>query len=113
MSVTVPPMVFEVIRLFGGFFLPPSSFPTYFFWLDALSYMKYVYVGLGLNELQGLKIRCTTNETSSGKCITDGETTIENLGFDYINIGGCIGVLFTFIIVCRIISYLGVRFLKH
>lgn len=41
LSVTVLPMVLEVCRLFGGFFLSPKNLPIYFSWLDALSYVKY------------------------------------------------------------------------
>jgi ATP-binding cassette subfamily G (WHITE) protein 2 len=113
MSVTVLPMALEVIRLFGGFFLAPSHLPKYFSWLDALSYIKYVYVGLSLNELQGLQLTCTANETASGKCIPNGEATIKDLGLDYISIGGCIGVLFCYIIGCRTIAFFGIRYLKH
>ena len=113
MSVTVLPMALEVTRLFGGFFLAPSRLPKYFVWLDALSYIKYVYVGLSLNELSGLKLTCTANETLSGKCIENGEYNIKDLGLDYISIGGCIGVLFAFIIGCRAIAFFGIRYLKH
>ena len=111
MSVTVLPMALEVSRLFGGFFLSPANLPKYFSWLDALSYAKYTYVGISLNELQGLVLSCADAGTST--CIPNGETTIKQLGLDYISIGGCIGVLLAFIIFCRIIAYLGVRFLKH
>ncbi|CAF4738286.1 unnamed protein product [Rotaria sp. Silwood1] len=113
MSVTVLPMALEITRLFGGFFLAPSRLPKYLSWLDALSYIKYVYVGLSLNELEGLKLTCTASELASGKCITDGEATIRDLGLDYISIGGCIGVLFAFIIGCRAIAFFGIRYLKH
>ncbi len=98
MSVTVLPMALKVTRLFGGFFIAPSHLPKYFFWLDALSYIKYVYVGSSLNELDGLVLTCTANETASGSCIPNGQKTIKSLGLDYINIGGCIAVLFAFII---------------
>ena len=110
MSVTVLPMVLEVSRLFGGFFLSPSRLPKYFSWLDALSYVKYTYVGTSLNELQGLVLTCTPADIQSDKCVPDGETTIRDLGLDYISIGGCIGALFAYIIGCRVIAFLGVRF---
>ncbi len=113
MSVTVLPMALEVIRLFGGFFLAPSRLPKYFSWLDALSYIKYVYVGISLNELTGLQLTCTVNETASGTCIKNGEAIIKSLGLDYISIGGCIGALFAFIIGCRAIAFFGIRFLKN
>ncbi|CAF4219034.1 unnamed protein product, partial [Rotaria sp. Silwood2] len=113
MSVTVLPMALEVTRLFGGFFLAPARLPKYFSWLDALSYIKYVYVALSLNELEDLKLTCTANELAAGKCITEGEVTIRDLGLDYISIGGCIGVLFAFIIGWRVIAFFGIRYLKH
>ncbi|CAF1467821.1 unnamed protein product [Adineta steineri] len=112
MSVTVLPMALEVTRLFGGYFLSPANLPGYFSWLDALSYAKYTYVGLSLNELSGLELSCK-GATSNATCIHNGETTIKSLGFDYIDIGGCVGTLLAFIIFCRCVAYLGVRFLKH
>ncbi len=111
MSVTVLPMALEVSRLFGGFFLSPANLPKYFSWLDALSYAKYTYVGISLNELEGLVLSCANAGTNP--CIPNGEVTIQQLGFNYISIGGCIGTLIAFIIFCRIVAYLGVRFLKH
>ena len=113
MSVTVLPMALEVTRLFGGFFLAPSRLPKYFSWLDALSYIKYVYVGLSLNELTGLTLTCTAAEEQSGKCIRNGDFTINDLGLNYISIGGCIGALFALIIGCRAIAFFGIRYLKH
>ncbi|CAF3774074.1 unnamed protein product [Adineta steineri] len=111
MSVTILPMALEVSRLFGGLFLSPANLPKYFSWLDALSYAKYTYVGVSLNELQGLTLSCADAGTRT--CIPNGETTIKQLGLDYINNGGCIGALLAFIIFCRFIAYLGVRFLKN
>ncbi|UJR27353.1 hypothetical protein I4U23_008645 [Adineta vaga] len=121
LSVTVLPMVLEVTRLFGGFFVAPSRLPKYFSWLDALSYIKYSFVGGALNELSGLNLNCAgvkvtpVNATYSytATCITHGETLIDERGYDYINVGGCIGVLIGFIIFCRGCAFLGVRFLKH
>lgn len=133
LSVTVLPMVLEVTRLFGGFFLAPSRLPKYFSWLDALSYIKYTFVGACLNELQGLVLTCPGNTTtisnstvngtiitflvnvtnSTSTCVTKGETIIGQKGYDYINVGGCIAVLIGFIIFCRVVAFLGVRFLKN
>ena len=113
MSVTVLPMVLELARLFGGFFLAPSRLPKYFAWLDALSYVKYSYVGISLNELQDLKLTCTTSDREHLSCIENGETIIQELGLDYLNIAGCVGALVGFIVICRGIAFLGVRFLKN
>ncbi len=116
MSVAILPMILEIARLFGGFFLSPANLPAYFSWLDALSYAKYTYVGAALNELQGLTLYCRPNELTQGGTVcpvTSGQQTIDLLGLDFISIGGCIGVLIAFIIGVRFFAYVGLRYLKH
>jgi ATP-binding cassette subfamily G (WHITE) protein 2 len=71
-------------------------------------------VGISLNELHGLKLTCTDKQLVNGRCpVSTGEQTIKNLGLDYISIGGCAGVLIGYIVFCRVVAYLGVRFIKH
>jgi len=112
-AVTVLPMALEICRLFGGFFLSPANLPGYFVWLDVLSYVKYCYVGISLNELTGLKLTCLDSELKDGVCpITSGEQTIELLGLDYLSIGACAGILIAYIIICRCIAYVAIRFMK-
>jgi ATP-binding cassette subfamily G (WHITE) protein 2 len=114
-------MALEVTRLFGGFFIAPSRLPRYFAWLDALSYIKYSFVGASLNELQNLKLDCSGLKTImlnstyniTGSCIRNGEELIKERGYDYLNLGGCIGILFGIIIFCRTWAFIGVRFLKN
>ncbi|CAF1270354.1 unnamed protein product [Rotaria sordida] len=121
LSVTVLPMVLEVTRLFGGFFIAPSRVPKYLSWIDALSYIKYTFVGSALNELHGLNFTCEGVKTTivnatyniTAHCIRTGEELIQERGYNYISIGGCIGVLLAFIIFCRTWAFIGVRFLKH
>ncbi|KAI9144775.1 P-loop containing nucleoside triphosphate hydrolase protein [Paraphysoderma sedebokerense] len=61
LSVTILPMALEIARLYGGFFLSPANLPKYFAWIDALSYVKYTYVGVSLNELTGLTLKCKSS----------------------------------------------------
>ncbi len=127
LSVTVLPMVLEVCRLFGGFFLSPANLPKYFSWLDALSYIKYAYVAISLNELHGLELYCNADELKTrmvkgaGGVLepqqycpwTTGQEKIDELGLDFISMGGAIGVLVGMIVFFRIVSYLAIRFMKH
>jgi hypothetical protein len=55
LSITILPLILEVCRLYGGFFLPPKNLPSYFSWLDALSFVKYSYTGIALNEHNGTR----------------------------------------------------------
>ena len=119
LSVTVLPMVLEVARLFGSFFLAPINLPSYFIWLDALSYIKYAYIGISLNELHGLELSCMDSDLKKAPdgtkfCpIPDGQTTITSLGLeDGVTMGGCFGVLCGYIAFTRICAYLAIRFMK-
>lgn len=114
LSMIVLPMMLEVSRLFGGFFLAPTFLPEYFSWLDALSFYKYSYVGVSLNELDHLEYYCEPTELRAGVCpTTKGDQTIEALGLDYITVGGCAGALVGFILFTRMVAFFAVKYLKH
>jgi ATP-binding cassette subfamily G (WHITE) protein 2 len=115
MSVTVLPLMLEISRLFGGFFLSPSNLPIYFSWLDALSYVKWTYIGIAINELGDLHLWCTPAELAknNGVCpVTHGEQTMATLGLDEYTMGGCAGLLVLYIVFCRTVAFLGVRYIK-
>lgn len=61
-TVAVLPMVLELARLFGGFFLPPALDADWAKWLDAISYVRYCYMGVAQNELGGLELTCTQEQ---------------------------------------------------
>lgn len=112
-SVIFLPLILELTRLFGGFFLVPALLPNYFVWLDALSYTKYAFTGVINNEFQGLTLYCTEKQLNSGMCTyLQGEQYIELNGFDYLNKGQCALVLLGYIMFTRAIAYLGIRYLK-
>eukprot|EP01117_Protostelium_nocturnum_P010633 TRINITY_DN382_c0_g1_i1.p1 TRINITY_DN382_c0_g1~~TRINITY_DN382_c0_g1_i1.p1 ORF type:complete len:613 (+),score=171.42 TRINITY_DN382_c0_g1_i1:131-1969(+) len=114
LAVTVLPLALEICRLFGAFFLAPINLPVGFVWLDALSYVKWAYVGISLNELNGLSISCQASELVNGVCPTvSGEQTIQRLGLNKFTIGECIGSLIAIIVGFRIITFLALRFIKH
>ncbi|PRP80073.1 hypothetical protein PROFUN_10756 [Planoprotostelium fungivorum] len=114
LSVTVMPMALEVFRLFGGFLMTPENIPRGFVWLDALSYVKWAYVAISLNELRGLQLNCTEAQKVNGACpVVNGEQTIRSLGLDRFTIGECVGALLAIIIGCRVIAFLALRFLKR
>eukprot|EP00953_Heterococcus_sp_UTEX-ZZ885_P028758 15330-Heterococcus_DN1.PRE.2 len=119
LSVTVLPMALEVSRLFGGFFLSPKNLPAYFAWLDAVSYVKYAYIGAALNENAGLVLRCTAKElkfNSKGESIcpvTSGAQVMADLGTDAWSVGRCCLALVLYIAIARFLAYEGIRYIKH
>lgn len=113
LSTVILGLFFEICRLYGGFFTSPKQLDTAEYvkwkWLDALSYIKYTFVGVALNELEGLEFSCPT-----GTClITSGEQVAAQKGYDQYTISLCAGILALYIVVCRIIGYLGLKFIKH
>jgi ABC-type multidrug transport system ATPase subunit/ABC-type multidrug transport system permease subunit len=112
-ALSVLPLGLEVSRLFGGFFLSPKNLPRYFAWLDALSYVKYCYVGISLNELHGLKLTCAPSELKNGVCpTTTGQQTIALLGLDFVTIPQCAFAALALIVAFRVIAYIALRLKK-
>lgn len=112
-ALSVLPLGLEVSRLFGGFFLSPKNLPRYFAWLDALSYVKYCYVGISLNELHGLELTCSPGDLKNGICpTTTGQQTIDQLGLDFLSITECALVTFALIVAFRLVAYIALRIKK-
>lgn len=77
--------------------------------LDAISYIRYGYFVIAINELTGLDIECDTAK----KCaITSGEQVMAQYGYDKFTMESCVGYLFLLNFAFRVIAYLGLRFIK-
>ena len=115
LTTVVMSVAFEMSRLYGGYFISPAQmeeFPEWKF-ADALSYIKYAYVGISINELDGLELSCTPQEVAANKCISTGEEYSEIKGYDEYTIPFCVGILLVMIFSYRIIGYLALRYIKN
>ena len=110
-STVVLCFAFEASRLFGGYYTSPALLHQYPDWkfADALSYIKYAYVGMALNELHGLTFTCDPGQTCT---ITTGHQLIQKFGYDNYTIGSCFGYLILLIFGFRFLAYLGLKYLK-
>lgn len=110
-STVVLSFLFEATRLYGGLYTSPVQLDQYPDWrfADALSYIKYAYFGVALNELEGLNFVCTPGQTCR---YLEGEDQLEVMGYDQYTIGGCVGYLILLIVGFRFLAYLGLRYLK-
>lgn len=60
-----------------------------------------------------LTLSCSTCTRTAAPCtVTQGTTTIKTLGLDEYTIGECAGVLVAYIIFCRLVAFLAVRYIK-
>lgn len=110
-SIVLLSVVIEGCRLYGGFFASPAQMETIPDWkfADSLSFTKYAFIGVAINELQGLEIECDTTPCSP---LTTGEQIMAVNGYDDYTIGFCVGILIVLIVGSRILAYLGLRFMK-
>jgi ATP-binding cassette subfamily G (WHITE) protein 2 len=121
LSTIVLACVYEISRLYGGWFIKPADMLLYSQWrfADALSYIKYSFVGISLNENDGLLINCDPSlpkSTCAAPCVV-GTTCTGNAinsfyGYSDYSISLCAGILLVFIFGCKLFSYLGLRFIK-
>ena len=122
MSTVVAAMAYEIARLYGGWFISPFLMSTYPDWkfADAVSYIKYAFVGVSLNENDGLVLTCLPTELVSGKCTMppltgptfDGNAYNNFYGYNQYTINYCFGILVAFIVIARIIAYIALRTIK-
>lgn len=111
MSTVVLAFLFECSRLYGGFFASPKlleQIPDWKF-ADALSYLKYTFMGIVLNELDGLDLHCPTGKNCT---YYYGEDIMEAFGYDKYTVEYCAGILIVLIVGFRLLAYLGLRFIK-
>ena len=121
LSTVTLSLFLELSRLYGGFFTSPKQLntPATYGWkfADALSYLKYTFVGVAVNELSGLQYTCTDAEKAAllktgGKCLLTGEQTMADKGYDEYTVGFCAGILVVYIFGCRVVAYGALRFFK-
>jgi ATP-binding cassette subfamily G (WHITE) protein 2 len=52
-------------------------------------------------------------KTKDGVCpVTSGQQTIDTLGLGELSIAANAGILIAFITICRIVAFLGIRYIK-
>ena len=80
--------------------------------------MKFGYIGLVVNEYTGLNFDCGTSGAKPNviltgtACTPNGELIMYKNGYDRYTVGYCAGCMIVYIAVCRLTSYLALRFIK-
>jgi hypothetical protein len=100
----------------GGFYIPIQSMHAGVKWASWLSFARYGYSALIINEYEGRDISCTSDDVAvtignSGACPLPGEEVIQSLGIEgvaesyWFNVGMVIALQ----IVFRIAAYVFLR----
>ena len=110
LAMVCTPLIMEVFRLFGAFFSTPVKLPGWLIWIQALSFITYMYTGMSRNELFGLKFYCKPEQLIGGVCpITTGKLAVEKRNLWELDPYQCELILIAMIIVYRIMAYIAVR----
>ena len=112
-ALSVAPFLVIPFMLFGGFYLNIDSVPVYFQWLGYLSYFKYAYEAVAINEWSHVP---SIPGCANGTCPADGMEVLEMLHFPPDRIGPDIAILLAMMVGIRIIGFLGLlvrSYLKH
>eukprot|EP00475_Leptophrys_vorax_P003406 TRINITY_DN12009_c0_g1_i1.p1 TRINITY_DN12009_c0_g1~~TRINITY_DN12009_c0_g1_i1.p1 ORF type:complete len:643 (+),score=189.13 TRINITY_DN12009_c0_g1_i1:173-1930(+) len=100
------PLITIIFLLLGGFYIQTDNIPKYFKWIETLSYLKYGYRGLMVNEFSGLTLDgCSTSSTTGRACYGSGEDVLKFYSMSGYAVWA--DVLYTLIIVLalRVLSY--------
>ena len=76
------------LMLFSGFFLPYHDIPVYFRWLYEISFLRYAFNIVKMNQWQGVDFDdCKMNKTVCDvSCYTDGEEYLEVISESYVKL---------------------------
>ncbi len=78
-ALGIGPPTIIVALIFGGFYINISSLPIVANWIPYVSFLKWTFEALCVNEFQGEKFNCA--QASQGACKTTGEQVLESLSF--------------------------------
>eukprot|EP01103_Thecamoeba_quadrilineata_P018866 TRINITY_DN7420_c0_g1_i1.p1 TRINITY_DN7420_c0_g1~~TRINITY_DN7420_c0_g1_i1.p1 ORF type:complete len:656 (-),score=111.76 TRINITY_DN7420_c0_g1_i1:206-2122(-) len=107
-AIALSSFVYIVNVIFGGFFVIVSSMPSFLFWINYLSFLKYGYEILVLNEFQDRDFGCDIATQSETGCRT-GNDVISDLDFDDAKYDVNFPVIVIFTIAFLTLGYLTMR----
>ena len=90
------PLITIVFLLMGGFYVQTDNIPSYFKWVESISYLKYAYRALMVNEFSGLSLSC-----SAGPCYSSGEEVLGLYGMQTASVAGDLLILVAIIVALK------------
>lgn len=106
----ITPALNVVFMLFGGFLLPRTAIGNWFIWLYWISYLRYVFAGLTINEFKGRTLQCAD---SSQSCYRTGNDFLQAYNLTTFGVGVNAALLTAIIGAFAVIGYLTLRRLTN
>ena len=110
MTLSVFPFLAAVPMLFGMYYVDPV--PSYFTWLESISFVRYSYSAVAINEFKGLRFTCQPSEMlrNGTFCPTmSGSQFLREHSLDSTSMGWCAGVLAIIFVVMRFLAFIRAR----
>ena len=108
-ALQVEPLIMLPFMLLSGFYLSLDSIPVYLRWVEAISFIKYGFRALIVNEFEGRSWTCHSTDPN---CISTGDGQIASLGMEDASVWEDCAVLAGFIAGFYLVSYLLLRFAR-
>ena len=109
MAPQLAPAFVILFLMFSGFFLNEDNVPVFLIWFRELSFIRYAFQALCVNEFKGAEFTC--DETSTATCI-DGDEHLDRLRFDDVKIWENCVILFGMIIGFHLLA-LGIIYYRQ
>ena len=95
MAPQLAPAFVILFLMFSGFFLNESNVPVFLIWLRELSFIRYAFQALCVNEFKGAEFSCDPSTTAT---CNDGDEHLDRLKFDDVKIWENCLILFGMIV---------------
>ena len=119
MALVLAPPITLFFMIMGGFYIPFESMHAGIRWASWLSFARYGYSSMLVNEYGGRDIVCASDEGEdvaisigeTGECPVPGEDVLSSLGIDGVstNYWFGVGILVVLQIAFRVASYIALR----
>lgn len=105
------PVVLIPFMIFGGFIANFDTIPVFFIWVPYISFIKWGFEALVLNEFRGLTFTCTEQQRIGGQCpFRTGEDTINYLRMEDASMLASYLVLTGMVLFLRLVAYLAILY---
>ena len=109
----IAPLVLVLYLLPSGFLINLNSIPIYWRWIKYISFFRYGFEALVVNEFDGLVFECNMTKTSDVPCFSNGRAYVtDQLGFSVDNFHNCIMYCAISIGAYLFLGYCALRFLR-
>eukprot|EP00818_Percolomonas_sp_WS_P003510 CAMPEP_0117454074 /NCGR_PEP_ID=MMETSP0759-20121206/10598_1 /TAXON_ID=63605 /ORGANISM="Percolomonas cosmopolitus, Strain WS" /LENGTH=844 /DNA_ID=CAMNT_0005247219 /DNA_START=8 /DNA_END=2543 /DNA_ORIENTATION=+ len=110
LGLVLAPIVVLVQAIFSGFYISVVDIPPYWIWMYYCSFFSAGFLGLVVNEFDGLAFHCTKEQLIPGTnicSITSGRQVLELYGFDYPywSVWICVIILLAFIVLFKVLGF--------